>query len=146
MVSANVAHREHGGAGAIQLFSPSAWNFGSPDSPRDLDDYLDDFEHFDGPESWLEGVARVEWSNFFLVYPLNSEQLSRRARELLILYCLGIVERYEALFKRRPTLAQIQELMAKDYREEYDNPVFQFSLALRDKVISQAVLRAVSNR
>jgi hypothetical protein len=143
MVSSNVAKKEHGGAGTVRLFSPSAWNFGSPDSPRDLDDFLDDFEHFDGPEPWLDGVKKVEWSNFFLVL---SEQLSKRARELLILYCLGIVEHYDARFKRRPTLAQIQELMAKDYREEYDNPVFQFTLALRDKVISQAVLKAVSNR
>ena len=144
MVSANV--REHGGAGTVQLFSASAWNFGLADSPRDLDDYLDDFEHFNGPEPWLDGISRVEWSNFFLVYPFSSEQLSKRARELIILYCLGIVERYAARFKRRATLAKIQELMAKDYREEYDNPVFQFSLALRDKVINQAVLKAVSNR
>lgn len=129
-----------------EFFSPSAWNFGSLDNPRGLDDYLNVFEHFNGPEPWLDEVSRVEWSNFFRVYPLDNEQLSKRARKLLILYCLEIVEDYAARIKGRPTLAQIQNLMTRDYREEYDNAVYQLRLTLNDKVINQAVLTALANR
>ena len=148
MVTADVLNKERGKAPSVQLFSSSAWNFGSPDSPRDLDDYLDDFEHFDGPEPWLNGVSQIKWSNFFLVYPASEEpsHLSKRARELIIIYCLEIVEHYAARFKRTPTLSQIEELMTKDYQEEYSNAPFQFNLALRDKVIHQAVMRALTNR
>jgi hypothetical protein len=146
MVTANVVEKDRHMARSIEPFSPSAWNFGSPDSPRDLGDYLDSFEHFDEPEPWLDEVSRVEWSNFFRVYSLDNEQLSKRARELLILYCLEVVERYAARIKTRPTLTQIQNLMTKDYREEYDNAVYQLRLALNDKVINQAVLTALANR
>jgi hypothetical protein len=121
------------------------WNFGSADNPRDLGDFLDDFEHFDGSEPWLRKVSKVEWSNFFLVCPANLKNLSKRARELLILYSLEIVERYAQRLKN-PTLARIQDLMTKDYQEEYDNPVYHFQLVIRDKVINQAVLKALSNR
>ena len=140
--STSVVEKAHG----RELSSPPAWNFGSPDNPRDLDHYLDTFEHFDGPEPWLDEVSRVEWSNFFRVYPLDNEQLSKRARELLILYCLEIVESYAARIKGRPTLTQIQNLMTRDYREEYDNAVYQLRLALNDKVINQAVMTALANR
>jgi hypothetical protein len=131
--------------GVTQLFSPLTWNFGSADKPRDLDDFLDDFEHFDGSEPWLKKVSKVEWSNFFLVCPANLKNLSKRARELLIIYGLEIVERYAERLKN-PSLVRIQDLMTKDYQEEYDNPVYHFQLVIRDKVINQAVLKALSNR
>jgi hypothetical protein len=148
VIAADVLKKERAQTPSIQLFSSSDWNFGSPDSPRDLDDYLDDFEHFDGLEPWLNGVSRIKWSNFFLVYPASEEpsRLSKRARELIIIYCLEIVEHYAARFKRTPTLSQIEELMTKDYQEEYSNAPFQFNLALRDKVIKQAVMTALANR
>jgi hypothetical protein len=128
-----------------KLIPPLTWNFGSADNPRDLDDFLDGFEHFDGPEPWLRKISKVEWSNFFLVCPANLKNLSKRARELLILYCLEIVERYAERLKS-PNLARIQDLMTKDYQEEYDNAVYHFQLVTRDKVIQQAVMRALSNR
>jgi hypothetical protein len=146
MVKATLLGKEPGSVGVIQLFSPSIWNFGSADNPRDLDDFLDDFRHFEGPEPWLRKISKVEWSNFFLVCPANMEKLSKRARELLILYCLSIVERYAQRLKTNPTLARIQDLMTKDYQEEYDNAVYHFKLVLRDKVINQAVMRALANR
>jgi hypothetical protein len=148
MVIADLPKKERAQAPSVQLFSPSAWNFGSPEGPRDLNDYLDDFEHFDGAEPWLDGVSRIKWSNFFLVYPASEgpSRLSKRARELIIIYCLEIVEHYAARFKRTPTLSQIEELMTKDYQEEYSNAPFQFNLALRDKVIHQAVMQALANR
>src|SRR6516165_7477111 len=141
MVKATLSEKEPGSVGVIQLFSPSIWNFGSADNPRDLDDFLDDFRHFEGPEPWLRKISKVEWSNFFLVCPANMEKLSKRARELLILYCLSIVERYAGRLKS-PNLARIQDLMTKDYQEEYDNAVYHFQLVVRDKVIHQAVMRA----
>jgi len=146
MAKAILFEKELGSAGKIQLFSPSIWNFGSPDNPRDLDDFLDDFEHFEGPEPWLEKISKVEWSNFFLVCPANMETLGKRARELLILYCLSIVEHYAHRLKTNPTLSRIQDLMTKEYQEEYDNAVYHFKLVLRDKVINQAVMRALANR
>jgi hypothetical protein len=137
--------KEPENSGAIRLSSPLTWNFGSANSPRDLDDFLEEFDHFDGAEPWLRKVSKVEWSNFFLVCPTDPKNLSKRARELLILYCLEIVERYAEGLKN-PTLARIQDLMTKDYQEEYDNAVYHFKLAIRDKVIHQAVVKALANR
>ena len=145
MAKASRLEKEPDNFGVIELFSPLTWNFGSADNPRDLNDFLDDFEHFDGAEPWLRKISKVEWSNFFLVCPANLKNLSKRARELLILYCLEIVERYAEGLKN-PTLARIQDLMTKDYQEEYDNAVYHFKLAIRDKVIHQAVVKALTNR
>jgi len=145
MAIASRLEKEPDNFGVIELFSPLTWNFGSADNPRDLNDFLDDFEHFDGAEPWLRKISKVEWSNFFLVCPANLKNLSKRARELLILYCLEIVERYAGRLKS-PNLARIQDLMTKDYQEEYDNAVYHFQLVVRDKVIHQAVMRALSNR
>ena len=145
MAKASRLEKEPDNFGVIELFSPLTWNFGSADNPRDLNDFLDDFEHFDGAEPWLRKISKVEWSNFFLVCPANLKNLSKRARELLIIYGLEIVERYAERLKN-PSLVRIQDLMTKDYQEEYDNPVYHFQLVIRDKVINQAVLKALSNR
>jgi hypothetical protein len=145
MARATRIEKEPENSGSIGHFSPSTWKFGSANKPRDLDGFLEEFAHFDGPEPWLRKLSKVERSNFFVVCPVNSKNLSKRARELLILYCLEIVERYAERLKN-PSLARIQDLMAMDYQEEYDNAVYHFRFAIRDKVIHQAVVKALANR
>src|SRR5262245_40648569 len=145
MAKATRIEKEPQNSGAIRHFSPLTWNFGSANNPRDLDDFLEEFDHFDGPEPWLRKLSKVERSNFFVVCPANSKNLGKRARELLILYCLEIVELYVESLKN-PSPARIQDLMAQDYQEDYDNAVYHFRLAIRDKVIHQAVVKALANR
>jgi hypothetical protein len=123
-----------------------AWNFGTPASPLDLSEFLDQFEHFQGSEQWLRKITQVSWDNFFLVCTKELSDLSYRARRMVIEYCLGIIENCASKIKGKATQHGIQEVMQTEFVEEYDNAIFQFKWALRDKVISDAVLTALRNR
>jgi hypothetical protein len=122
------------------------WNFGTPANPLDLDAFLDRFHHFEGNEQWLRGIKQVGWENFFLVCTKELSDLSYRARRMVIEYCLQIIENTAAKVKGKVTQQHIQEVMQTEFVEEYDNPIFQFKWALRDKVIGEAILTALRNR
>jgi hypothetical protein len=122
------------------------WNFGTPENPQDLDEFLGHFQHFEGNEQWLRGIKQVGWENFFLVCTKEFSDLSYRARRMVIEYCLQILESCAAKVKGQCNQQKIQDLLQSEFVEEYDNPIFQFKWALRDKVISTAVLTAFRNR
>ena len=131
---------------ARDLPETQPWNFGTPERPLELDEFLSRFPNEKGTEKWLRGIKQLGWDNFFLVCTKDMSDLSYRARRLVIEYCLEIIANFAAKIKGKVTRQAVQDLMKSEFVEEYDNPVFQFHWAIREKVIKEAVMTAFRNR
>ena len=127
------------------------WNFseGRRATPLSLDDFLaqeDPNLFFTGKEPWLVGVQKLSWQTFFRVCTEEMDDLSLRAIELVIEYCLEILEEAEAKIEGKPSLARLETALNLDYAEQYENRAYQYHWALRHPLVREAVKRALTNR
>jgi hypothetical protein len=127
----------------------NSWNFSRPLS---LDEFLAEqsaagVQFFTGPQPWLEGVTKIEWTNFFKVCTEDMDDLSMEATKLVIEYCLQIVDDRLASFRvGRISRARLEAALAKEYAEQYENQAFHYTWALRNPVVKEAISRALANR
>jgi hypothetical protein len=125
------------------------WNFGTHQHPLALAEFLQkkslQFEFFEGSEPWVGDLERVTWENFFRFCTEELDDLSMLTCGMVIEYCLSVIEDLKSKIRRPATRAKIQEALAAEYEEAYENPVFQYRWAMRHPVVSEAVNIAVRN-
>jgi hypothetical protein len=125
------------------------WNFGTHQHPLTLAEFLQkksfQFEFFEGSEPWVGDLERITWENFFRFCTEELDDLSMLTCGMVIEYCLSVIEDLKSKIRRPVTRAKIQEALAADYEEAYENPVFQYRWAMRHQVVSEAVNIAVRN-
>jgi hypothetical protein len=125
------------------------WNFGTSQHPLTLAEFLQKkslhFEFFEGSEPWIGDLERVTWENFFRFCTEELDDLSMLTSGMVIDYCLSVIEDLKSKIRRPVTRTKIQEALAADYEEAYENPVFQYRWAMRHPVVSEAVNIAVRN-
>jgi hypothetical protein len=125
------------------------WNFGTSQHPLTLAEFLQKkslhFEFFEGSEPWIGDLERVTWENFFRFCTEELDDLSMLTCGMVIDYCLSVIEDLKSKIRRPVTRTKIQEALAADYEEAYENPVFQYRWAMRHPVVSEAVNIAVRN-
>lgn len=125
------------------------WNFGTSQHPLTLAEFLQKkslhFEFFEGSEPWVGDLERVTWENFFRFCTEELDDLSMLTCGMVIDYCLSVIEDLKSKIRRPVTRTKIQEALAADYEEAYENPVFQYRWAMRHPVVSEAVNIAVRN-
>jgi hypothetical protein len=125
------------------------WNFGTSQHPLTLAEFLQKkslhFEFFEGSEPWIGDLERVTWENFFRFCTEELDDLSMLTCGMVIDYCLSVIEDLKSKIRRPITRTKIQEALAADYEEAYENPVFQYRWAMRHPVVSEAVNIAVRN-
>lgn len=125
------------------------WNFGTSQHPLTLAEFLQKkslhFEFFEGSEPWIGDLERVTWENFFRFCTEELDDLSMLTCGMVIDYCLSVIEDLKSKIRRPVTRTKIQETLAADYEEAYENPVFQYRWAMRHPVVSEAVNIAVRN-
>jgi hypothetical protein len=125
------------------------WNFGSPQHPLTLEEFLDrkssQFKFFNGSEPWIGDHDRVTWDNFFRFCTEEMDDLSKLTCGMVIEYCLSVVEKETTKIKRPLTRTKIQDALAAAYEEAYENPVFQYRWAMRHPIVSEAVTLALRN-
>jgi hypothetical protein len=128
------------------------WNFGNPNgNPVSLKEFLtqkeaDGVEFFAGKEPWLVGVRKLTWQTFFRVCTQEMDDLSQRAVELVIEYCLEVLEEVEKIIRGKATLARLEAALDLQYAEQFENRVFQYRWALRHPVVNEAITMAIGNR
>jgi hypothetical protein len=126
-----------------------SWNFGTGQHPLTLAEFLQKkslhFSFFEGSEPWIGDLERVTWENFFRFCTEELDDLSMLTCGMVIEYCLSVIEDLKGKIRRPVTRTKIQEALAAEYEEAYENPVFQYRWALRHPVVAEAVNIAVRN-
>jgi hypothetical protein len=125
------------------------WNFGTPQHPLSLSEFLKGkslhFDFFEGAEPWVGDYRRVTWENFFRFCTEEMDDLSKFTCGMVIEYCLSVIEKVIAHIKRPLTRTKIQDALAAEYEEAYENPVFQYRWAMRHPVVFEAINNALRN-
>jgi hypothetical protein len=126
-----------------------SWNFGTSQHPLTLAEFLQKksvhFKFFEGSEPWVGDLERVTWENFFRFCTEELDDLSMLTCGMVIEYCLSVIEDLKVKIRRPVNRTKIQDALAAEYEEAYENPVFQYRWAMRHPVVSEAVNIAVRN-
>jgi hypothetical protein len=126
-----------------------SWNFGTSQHPLTLAEFLQkkslQFNFFEGSEPWVGDLERVTWENFFRFCTEELDDLSMLTCGMVIEYCLSVIEDLKVKIRRPVNRTKIQDALAAEYEEAYENPVFQYRWAMRHPVVSEAVNIAVRN-
>ena len=72
--------------------------------------------------------------------------ISQKAVNLVIEYCLEVLEEVEKTIRGKASLARLEAALDLQYAEKYENKVSQYRWALRHPVVNEAITRAMGNR
>jgi hypothetical protein len=74
------------------------------------------------------------------------DDLSQRAKKLVVEYCPRILDESAKKFRGKVSLARLGDALTAQYGERCDNKVYQYYWSLRHPVVKDAITKALANR